>query len=193
MVATGSKFAQNYWLLIMFGLLLLTIGFQLFVNSKRGGLLWDRFKLGMPVFGDLLRKQSMARFATTFSTLLKSGVPALQAIDVTKSVLDNRVLSDALTKVHDHVLEGADISTPMKLSGQFPPMVAYMVGVGEQAGNLEEMLERVADTYEEEVELATQKLTSMLEPLIIVLLALIVAGIVIAIVMPLMQLQNVRR
>ncbi len=188
-----SDFATNYWLLVMFSLLLLTIAFQLFVNSKRGGLLWDNFKLRVPVFGDLLRKQSMARFATTFSTLLKSGVPALQAINVTKSVLDNRVLTNALTDVHDHVLEGADISTPMKLSGQFPPMVAYMVGVGEQAGNLEEMLERVAETYDEEVELATQKLTSMLEPIIIVVLAVIVAGIVIAIVLPLMELQKTSR
>ncbi|MHC4850763.1 MAG: type II secretion system F family protein [Planctomycetota bacterium] len=185
-----SEFAQNYWLLVMLGLLLLTIAFQLFVNSTRGGLIWDKFKLGIPVFGDLLRKQSMARFATTFSTLLKSGVPALQAINVTKSVLDNRVLTNALTDVHDRILEGADISTPMKLSGQFPPMVAYMVGVGEQAGNLEEMLERVADSYEEEVDLATQKLTSMLEPMIIVCLATIVAGIVIAIVLPLLQMQK---
>lgn len=187
-----SEFAQNYWLLVMLGLVLLTIAFQLFVNSKRGGLLWDRFKLAIPVFGDLLRKQSMARFATTFATLLKSGVPALQAIDVTKSVVDNRVLTDALTTVHDRVLEGADISTPMKLSGQFPPMVAYMVGVGEQAGNLEEMLERVADSYEEEVDLATQKLTAMLEPLIIVCLAVIVAGIVVAIVLPLLQMQKLQ-
>ena len=95
--------------------------------------------------------------------------------------------------VHNKILEGSDISTPMKLSGQFPPMVSYMVGVGEQAGNLEEMLERVAETYDEEVEIATTKLTSMLEPLIIVALAVIVAGIVIAIVMPLMQLQNISR
>ncbi len=187
-----SNFTQNYWLLVMLGLVLLTILFQLFVNSKRGGLIWDRFKLAVPVFGDLLRKQSMARFATTFATLLKSGVPALQAIDVTKDVLDNRVLTNALTTVHDRVLEGTDISTPMKLSGQFPPMVAYMVGVGEQAGNLEEMLERVADSYEEEVDLATQKLTSLLEPLIIVCLAVIVAGIVVAIVLPLLQMQKLR-
>jgi type IV pilus assembly protein PilC len=174
------------------GALVLTVIFQLVINSKRGGLLWDRFKLRLPIFGDLLRKQSMARFSTTLSTLLRSGVPALQAIDVTKSVLDNKVLTNALQTVHDHILEGTDISTPMKLSGQFPPMVSYMVGVGEQAGNLEEMLERVAETYDEEVDLATQKLTSMLEPLIIVALAAIVACIVIAIVMPLMQLQNVK-
>jgi hypothetical protein len=90
-------------------------------------------------------------------------VPALQAIrrHPTKEVLDNQVLSNALHDVHDHVLEGTDIATPMKLSGAFPPMVSYMVGVGEQAGNLEEMLERVAETYDEEVDIATQKLTSL--------------------------------
>jgi general secretion pathway protein F len=188
-----SDIIRGYWLAILVGILILTVIFQLLVNSEKGGLVWDRFKLRLPIFGDLLRKQSMARFTTTLSTLLRSGVPALQAIDVTKSVVDNKVLTNALTSVHDNILEGSDINTPMKMSGQFPPMVTYMVGVGEQAGNLEEMLERVAETYDEEVEIATTKLTSMLEPLIIVALAVIVAGIVIAIVMPLMQLQNISR
>ena len=93
--------------------------------------------------------------------------------------------------VQDHVVEGTDISTPMKMTNVFPPTVCYMVGVGEQAGNLEEMLERVAGTYDEEVDLATQKLTSILEPLIIVALAVVVAGVVVAIVLPLLQLQQV--
>lgn len=185
-----SNFLVNYWLLVMLALILVTIAFQAFVNSSGGRLLWDRFKLSLPVFGDLMRKQSMARFSITLATLLRSGVPALQAINITQKVLDNKVLQNALQEVHDKVVEGADISTPMKMSGAFPPTVAYMVGVGEQAGNLEEMLERVADTYDEEVDLATTKLTSVLEPLIIVALAVVVAGVVIAIVMPLMQLQR---
>lgn len=187
---TCSEIVQHYWLLMAIGVLLLTVLFQVFINSKRGGLLWDAFKLKVPVFGDLMRKQAVARFSTTLATLLRSGVPALQAIEVTKTVVDNRVLINALDSVHNHVLEGTDISTPMKMSGVFPPMVCYMVGVGEQAGNLEEMLERVADSYDEEVDLATQKLTSLIEPLIIVVLAAIVAGIVVAIVMPLLQLQK---
>ncbi|MEZ5965762.1 MAG: type II secretion system inner membrane protein GspF [Planctomycetota bacterium] len=185
-----SNIVVNYWWLIMIGLLLVTIAFQLFVNSERGRLIWDRFRLKVPVLGDLLRKQAVARFATTLATLLRSGVPALQAINITKEVVDNRILVDALTKVHDQVLEGADISTPMKTTGVFPPMVSYMVGVGEQAGNIEEMLERVAETYDEEVDLATSRLTSVIEPLIIVMLAVVVAGIVIAIVLPLLQLQR---
>ncbi len=187
---TASDFLVNYWLLVMIGLLILVICFQMFVNSDRGRLLFDRFKLALPIFGDLMKKQSMARFTTTFATLLRSGVPALQALQITKSVVANKVLQDALQDVHDHVIEGTDISTPMKMSGVFPPTVSYMVGVGEQAGNLEEMLERVAATYDEEVDFATQKLTSVIEPLIIVMLAVVVAGIVIAIVLPLLQLQK---
>jgi general secretion pathway protein F len=185
-----SDFLVGYWLLVLVGLLALTIAFQLFVNSDKGRLLFDTFKLRLPVFGDLMRKQAMARFSTTLATLLRSGVPALQALQVTKAVLDNKVLQNALAVVHDRVLEGTDIATPMKASGVFPPTISYMVGVGEQAGNLEEMLERIAATYDEEVDLATQKFTSILEPIIIVILAVIVAGIVIAIVMPLLQLQR---
>ncbi len=187
-----SNFLVDYWALVLTGFIVLAILFQVFINSEKGRLMWDRFKLAVPVFGDLMRKQSMARFSVTLSTLLRSGVPALQAIAVTRNVLENKVLQNALQDVHDKVLEGADISTPMKSSGAFPPTVAYMVGVGEQAGNLEEMLERVAASYDEEVDLATSKLTSLIEPLIIVALAVIVAGIVIAIVQPLMQLQSTR-
>jgi general secretion pathway protein F len=187
-----SSFLQHNWFLVLVGILLLTILFQLFVNSDKGRLAWDSFKLKVPVFGDLMRKQAVARFSTTFATLLRSGVPALQSIEITKRVLDNVVLTNALSSVHDHVLEGTDISTPMKMTGVFPPMVCYMVGVGEQAGNLDEMLERVSETYDEEVDLSTQKLTSLIEPLILVFLAVIVAGIVVAIVMPLLELQKVR-
>lgn len=187
---TTSNFLTSYWLVVLLGILLLVVAFQLFINSDRGRLVWDKFKLSVPVFGDLMRKQSMARFSITLSTLLRSGVPALQAIEVTRNVLDNKILQNALQDVHDKVLEGADISTPMKSGGVFPPTVSYMVGVGEQAGNLEEMLERIAATYDEEVDLSTQKLTSLIEPLIIVMLAVVVAGIVIAIVMPLLQLQR---
>ena len=185
-----SDFLVNYWLLVMVGALCVVIAFQMFVNSERGRLAFDTFKLRLPVFGDLARKQAMARFSITLATLLRSGVPALQAISITKNVLDNVVLQNALQTVHDRVVEGTDISTPMKMSGAFPPTISYMVGVGEQAGNLEEMLERISSTYDEEVDLATSKLTSVLEPLIIVLLAGVVAGIVIAIVLPLLQLQR---
>lgn len=192
LLITCSNFLTEYWLLVMVGALFVVVAFQVYVNSDKGRLVFDRFKLKLPVFGDLALKQAMARFSITLATLLRSGVPALQAISITKNVLDNKVLQNALQNVHDRVVEGTDISTPMKMSGEFPPTISYMVGVGEQAGNLEEMLERISATYDEEVELATSKLTSVLEPLIIVLLAGVVACIVIAIVMPLLQLQQAR-
>ncbi|MEO0479934.1 MAG: type II secretion system inner membrane protein GspF [Planctomycetota bacterium] len=185
-----SDFLRDSWFWCLVALLAATVAFQLFVNSDKGRHMFDQFKLRIPVFGDLMRKQAVARFSTTFATLLRSGVPALQAIEVTKKVVGNVILSDALTNVHEQVMEGTDLATPMRSSGVFPPMVCYMVGVGEQAGNLEEMLERVSETYDEEVELATAKLTSLLEPLIIVFLALIVAGIVVSIVLPLLELQR---
>ncbi|MCC6672964.1 MAG: type II secretion system F family protein [Planctomycetes bacterium] len=188
-----SEIFRGYWFLMAVAVLVGAILFNVIVSTDKGRLAWDAFKLRLPVFGDLMRKQAVARFSVTLATLLRSGVPALQAIETTRTVLDNRVLSGALKTVHDQILEGADIATPMKATGQFPPTVSYMIGVGEQAGNLEEMLERVADAYDEEVDLATQKLSAMLEPLIIVVLAVVVAGVVIAIVQPLMELTKVRR
>jgi type II secretory pathway component PulF len=134
----------------------------------------------------------MARFASTFSTLLRTGVPVLQGINVTKAIVGNKVLSNVLVDVHDHILEGTDIATPLRVSGAFPPLVSYMVAVGEQAGNLDEMLDRVAKTYDEEVELATQRMTAVIEPLIIVVLAVFVGAIVMAIVLPLLQLNKLR-
>ncbi|HHI78533.1 MAG TPA: type II secretion system protein GspF [Planctomycetes bacterium] len=190
LIGTSDFFVQWWWAVAL-GVAVLSLLFNWFLRIPRGRLLWDTFILKLPVFGDLMLKQSVGRFATTFSTLLGSGVPVIQSIQVTKDTLGNKVLENALQKIHDHILEGADIATPMRLSGAFPPVVSYMVAVGEQAGNLEEVLEQVAQTYEEEVELATQKMTTVLEPLIIVLLAGIVAGIILSIILPLMQINKI--
>jgi general secretion pathway protein F len=187
-----SKFLQSYWWLVCLGIAALSFLFNLIISKERGRLAWDRFKLKVPIIGDLLRKQSMARFASTFSTLLRTGVPVLQGINVTKAIVGNKVLSNVLVDVHDHILEGTDIATPLRVSGAFPPLVSYMVAVGEQAGNLDEMLDRVAKTYDEEVELATQRMTAVIEPLIIVVLAVFVGAIVMAIVLPLLQLNKLR-
>lgn len=185
-----SKFLQSYWILVALAAIALLMVFNWLIKTDKGRLAWDRFKLKMPVFGDLMIKQSTSRFATTFSTLLRSGVPAIQAIVVTKDTLNNKVLTNALEQVHKHILEGADIATPIRVSGVFPPVVSYMVAVGEQAGNLEDVLDQVAATYDEEVEIATQKLTAVIEPIIIVVLAAVVGAIIIAIILPLLSLQK---
>jgi general secretion pathway protein F len=153
----------------------------------------DRFLLRFPVIGDLLKKQAVSRFAVTLAALLRSGVPALQALTIVQNVVDNQVLSRVVREIHDRILEGADISGPMKKSGIFPPVVGYMISIGEQSGQLEEMLERVAESYDEELDVATTKLTSILEPILIVVMAVVVGFIVLAVLLPIMDIGSAVR
>ena len=154
----------------------------------------DLFLLRVPILGDLLKKQAVSRFAVTLAALLRSGVPALQALTIVRSVVDNQVLARVVGEVHDRILEGADISSPLKKSGIFPPVVGYMISIGEQSGQLEEMLDRVAESYDEELEVATTKLTSILEPILIVVMAVVVGFIVLSVLLPIMDIgSSVRR
>ena len=150
-------------------------------------LWWDGFKLRIPVVGDLFKKQIVSRFAVTMSTLLRSGVTVLDSLAIVKSVLANKVMENVLEEVRTRILEGTDISTPLKRSGVFPPVVGYMVAVGEQTGQLEEMLDRVAEAYEEEIETSTARALAVLEPALIVLMAFVVGFIVIAVMLPILQ------
>jgi len=153
----------------------------------------DRVLLRFPIIGDLLKKQAVSRFAVTLAALLRSGVPALQALTIVQNVVDNQVLARVVREVHDRILEGADISGPLKKSGIFPPVVGYMISIGEQSGQLEEMLERVAEAYDEELDVATTKLTSILEPILIVLMAVVVGFIVLSVLLPIMDIGSAVR
>ncbi|MHC4223725.1 MAG: type II secretion system F family protein [Planctomycetota bacterium] len=150
-------------------------------------LAWDTLKLRIPVLGDLFKKQIVSRFAVTMSTLLRSGVTVLESLTIVKSVLDNKLMERVIEETRTRILEGADIATPLKKSGVFPPVVGYMVAVGEQTGQLEEMLDRVAEAYEEEIESSTTRAMAVLEPTLIVLLACVVGFIVIAVMLPILQ------
>jgi type II secretory pathway component PulF len=147
-------------------------------------------KLRIPVVGNLMKKASISRFAITFATLLESGLPVLEAMGVVKRVVDNALLADTLEKVRQKIAEGADIATPLKQSKVFPPVVGYMIGVGEESGRLEELLKKTAEAYDEEVEVAAQKLTAMLEPLMIVVMAFVVGFIVLSILLPILKMSN---
>jgi type IV pilus assembly protein PilC len=157
-------------------------------NTPKGSNFADRVALNAPVFGDLTRKSAIARFTRTLGTLVTSGVPILQALNITKETAGNVVLADAITKVHDAVKEGESIVAPLEASGVFPPMVISMVDVGEETGQLPEMLLKVAEVYDDEVDNAVESLTSLLEPIMIVFLALIVGTIVIALFLPLIKI-----
>ncbi len=156
-------------------------------RTPKGALLRDTWILRLPAVGDLFRKQSVARFSHTFATLLRSGIQATDCLKILANVVDNRLLGKVLEEVRERIIEGTDISTPIKKSGVFPPVVGDMIAIGEESGQLEELLERIAEAYDEEVDIASQKVTALIEPLIIVAMAAIVGFIVLAVVMPLVQ------
>jgi type IV pilus assembly protein PilC len=165
-----------------------TISFYKWYSATPGGRVTiDKIKLKAPLFGDLTRKSSISRFSRTLGTLVTSGVPILQALNITRDTAGNAIIADAITKVHDAVKEGESIVAPLEASGVFPPMVISMVDVGEETGQLPEMLLKIAEVYDDEVDNAVDGLTSLLEPIMIVFLALIVGTIVIALFMPLIE------
>jgi type IV pilus assembly protein PilC len=164
--------------------------FLLFIRTKFGRHVWDKFKLKMPVLGPVVSKVAISRFTRTLGTLVSSGVPILQALTIVKETAGNVIVSNAVAQVHESVKEGETITAPLEASGVFPPMVISMVDVGEQTGALPEMLLKIADNYDEEVDNAVAAMTSLLEPIMIVFLAVVVGSIVIAMFMPLIELMN---
>jgi type IV pilus assembly protein PilC len=188
-----SNVLKTQWYWVIGGIIVFVVVYKLFSNSPAGRIILDRVKLRMPLFGDLTRKSSISRFARTLGTLVTSGVPILQALNITRETAGNSVIADAIGKVHDSVKEGESIVQPLEASGVFPPMVISMIDVGEETGQLPEMLLKIAEVYDDEVDNAVSGLTSLLEPIMIVLLAVIVGTIVIALFMPLISIiQNMQ-
>lgn len=191
-LVTVSDFFKVWWWLLFLGVAAIAFIFErIYAKGGDGRLRIDTFVLKVPVLGDLMRKAAVSRFTRTLSTLLQSGVPAIQSLEITESVVGNRVISDATKHIRERVVEGTDVATPLKQTGAFPTTVGYMVAVGEQSGELEEMLDRIALAYDEELEVAAERFTSLLEPIMIVLLAGVVGYIVFAIVIPILEIGQV--
>ena len=187
-VIGASDFAQHHGLVLL-GIVIAVVTLYKFIGRTRGGrFAIDTFKLRMPLFGNLNRKTAVSRFARTLGTLVTSGVPILQALNITRETAGNASIAAAISRVHDSVKEGESIVQPMEASRAFPPMVTSMVDVGEETGKLPEMLLKIADVYDDEVDNAVAALTSMLEPIMIVFLALIVGTIVLALFTPLISI-----
>ncbi|MFD0892344.1 type II secretion system F family protein [Luteolibacter ambystomatis] len=169
----------------------IAFGFQMWGRTKNGRNIIDNLKLKAPIFGDIQRKSAIARFSRTLGTLVTSGVPILQALNITRDTAGNVVVSQAIEKVYEAVKEGESIVTPLSASSVFPAMVISMVDVGEETGQLPEMLLKVAEVYDDEVDNAVTALTSILEPIMIVILALVVGCVVFALFLPLIKvIQN---
>src|SRR5437763_10753860 len=167
------------------GVVALIFGIKLLARTPGGRSLVDQLKLRVPLFGDLIRKTSISRFARTLGTLVTSGVSILQALNITRDTAGNTVIADAILQGQDRVKEGESIVQPLETSGAFPAMVVSMIDGGEETGQLPDMLLKIADVYDDEVDNAVAALTSMLEPLMIVFLAVVVGTSVLALFTPL--------
>jgi general secretion pathway protein F len=186
-----SNNMQRYWYLILGSMLLSAYGFWRYIHTPNGRTWWDRKTLNAPIFGKLVRMLAIARFSRTLSTLLKSGVPLLTAMDIVKAIVTNTILSGVIDQSRDAIKEGESIAAPLRRSGEFPPMVYHMVAIGERSGQLEEMLLNVANAYDAQVETRMTALTSLLEPIMIVGMGGVVAFIVMAILLPILQMNTV--
>jgi len=183
-----SNFVKNHGLVLLGLLIAAVAAYKLIARTRAGRSIIDRFKLRVPLFGDLIRKTAISRFSRTLGTLVTSGVPILQALNITRETAGNMVIAGAISQVHDSVKEGESIVQPLEASGAFPPMAISMIDVGEETGQLPEMLLKIADVYDDETDNSVAALTSMLEPIMIVFLALVVGTIVIALFMPLISI-----
>jgi type IV pilus assembly protein PilC len=190
LVLAVSEAVKDHFLYTAAGVAVFVILFMLFVRTKFGRRVFDKFKLKVPVIGPVVSKVAISRFTRTLGTLVSSGVPILQALTIVKETAGNVIISNAIGAVHESVKEGETITAPLEACGVFPPMVVSMVDVGEQTGALPEMLLKIADNYDDEVDNAVSAMTSLLEPIMIVFLAVIVGSIVIAMFLPLIDLMN---
>jgi type IV pilus assembly protein PilC len=179
---------RRYWHVGMIGFAVLLYVLRRYMQTPGGRARYDRFKLKMPVLGELNRKIVVARFTRTLGTLIASGVPIMQSLEVVARAIDNVVIGDAVDAVRASIREGQTIAIPLQFSGVFPPMVVQMAKVGEETGALEQMLQKVADFYDVEVETMVASLTSLLEPLLIIFMGVIVGAMVISLYLPIFQL-----
>lgn len=183
-----SNFLKRYIIFLIIGLIAFVVGLRQYYKTDAGSMYIDTLLLRLPLFGSLLRKVAVAKFTRTFGTLVKSGVPILQALETVAKTSGNRVVEKAVLAAKDAIREGERISDPLKASGVFPPMVTQMISVGEETGNLDAMLSKIAEFYEQEVDAAVTGLTSLIEPVVVVFMGVIIGAIAIAMYMPMFQL-----
>ncbi len=188
-----SNLMANYWFLFLGLLILLWYAFRRYRRTPEGRERIDTLLLKIPVFGKIIKLRAVSRFSRTLATLLKSGIPLLQALDIVKNIVNNVLLEKTIEEARELIAEGASIAEPLKRTGVFPPMVIRMISVGEQSGEMETMLEKIADTTDNEIETFVTALTSLLEPVIILLLAGMVLFIILSVLMPIFEINQIVR
>lgn len=192
LIAVSHFLNQYWWVILLFGLFGI-FGTQQYIKSPAGRVRYDRFLLRVPVMGRVILMVAISRFTRTLSTLLSSGVPLLQALDVVRNVVQNSVLSEAIDRARENIGEGQNLAEPLKKSGMFPPLVTHMIAVGEKSGELEPMLVKVSEAYDNEVEAIVSTLTALLTPVMILVMGGIIGFIVMAILLPIFELSQIVR
>ena len=185
-----STFLQTYWWVCGVGVIGFVVGIRTWYKTDTGQLMLDRLLLALPVLGDLQRKSAVARFTRTLGTLVASGVSILEGLEITAKTAGNRVIHDAVMGSRASIAGGETIAGPLKESGVFPPMVVQMINVGEQTGGLDEMLSKIADFYDGEVDTAVEALLAVMEPIMIVVLGVVVGGMIVAMYLPIFDMIN---
>ncbi len=183
-----SRFVTSHFFLLVAGFVGAFVGFKMFYRWERGKILVDRWVLFTPVFGPLLRKVAVARFSRTMSTMISSGVPILSALDIVAKTSGNKTVELGVLEAAKSIAEGQTLAEPLDATGVFPPMVIHMISIGESTGALDAMLEKIADFYDDEVDVAVESLTSLIEPLMIVFLGVVVGGLVVSMYLPIFKI-----
>jgi type II secretory pathway component PulF len=186
-----SDVLRSWWWAILAGLGAVAAAVASVLRSEKGGMAWHRSQLRLPLLGDLIRKQAIARMSMVMAVLLKSDLPFVRAVRIAQRTVNNRVLRDALVTCENAVVAGRDISVALEHTGAFPPLVIQVFAVGQASGRLEEMLEDLASDYDTQVEIATNRLTTLLEPLMMILLAIVVGFIAFATILPILEAGDV--
>ena len=189
-VMNSSKWMTSHWYVLLVIVVVVVVAYKLIYKTTQGRLTIDRIKMKMPLFGKLTVKTACSQFARTMSTLLMSGISTIDALETTSKIVNNIHYTNAMLKAREEVMKGIPLSEPLEASGIFPPMVYHMTGIGEETGNVEEMLEKMADYYDEEVEMTTQSVLAAMEPIIILFMALIIGTLVIAVISPIASMYN---
>ena len=185
-----SKWTASHWYVILAVVVVVAVAYRVIYNTEQGRLKIDYIKMKMPLFGKLTVKSNCAQFARTMSTLMAAGISTTECLETVSKIVTNIHYKNAMMKAREEVMKGIPLSEPLADSEVFPPMVYHMTGIGEETGNMEEMLSKLADYYDEEVEITTQSVLAAMEPLIIVFMALIVGTLVIAVIMPIATMYN---
>jgi len=192
LIAISSFLSWTWWMIII-GIVLGVVFIVKWRKTDQGALKFDRFRLRFPVYGNIYKKVSVARFARTLGTLLSSGVPIIESLRIVKTVVQNKIMEIAIENSMTEIMDGSSLAAPLKKSGVFPPILVHMVSVGEKSGSLEEMLMKAAESYEGDVETTVAGLTSVIEPLMIVIMGMLVGFVVLSILLPMLEMSTIVR